>query len=275
MQLPSSSYGKHRVLNALRHWSPLIVLSLLANVGFLYLFAFLIAVAKPAATEKSRIHVRLIQNQPQAKMESLASKVPEPAEPVKSQDKAVKKTKPEAPKPTIKPPPPKKVVQVKKPEPPPPPQEKLDEPAEPVEVSKNEIPEPATQESAEVNEQNTTLPIASLLLPPQAPIVADVVPLFRLTRMPKVVDYNLETLKRFYPEEERDFGKEATVEAMILVDENGNILEVEILKSAGTRFDAAAKKALLSNALVIQPGYVGDKPVASRVPIPITFNLTE
>jgi TonB family protein len=93
--------------------------------------------------------------------------------------------------------------------------------------------------------------------------------------MPKVVNYNLETLKRYYPKEERDFGKEATVEALILVDENGDIVEVEIIKSAGARFDAAAKKALLSKALVIQPGYVGNQPVASRVPIPITFNLTD
>ena len=123
----------------------------------------------------------------------------------------------------------------------------------------------------------TSEPIETPNIPSQVqePATPDPVPLFRLTRMPKILNYNLETLKRYYPDEERDFGQEATVEALILVDENGEIVEVEIIKSAGARFDAAAKKALLSKTLVIQPGYIGDKPVASRVPIPITFNLTD
>lgn len=274
MQPLNTSYGKLRVLKALRHWSPLIILSLIANVGLLYVFVFLIAVAEPIATEKNRINVRIVQSQPQESKVSPKPKVPDPVKPPKAKDKVVKKTKPTPPKPEMKPAPPEKVVQAKIAEPPPPPPQKPDEPAKTIEVTEKEVPESLNHEQVEVNDQDKKPSIASVS-PPQAPIVSDVVPLFRLTRMPKVVDYNLETLKRFYPEDERDFGKEATVEAMILVDENGDIREVEILKSAGASFDAAAKKALLSKALVIQPGYIGNKPVASRVPIPITFNLTE
>jgi TonB family protein len=92
--------------------------------------------------------------------------------------------------------------------------------------------------------------------------------------MPKRLAYDPQTLKRFYPKKERDFGREATVEAMILVDEHGEVVDVHITKSAGASFDAAAKKALLSKLVTVQPGFIGDTPVASWVTIPITFNLT-
>lgn len=262
MQQPQQTQGFLEALNAIRHWGPMVVLSFIVNVGLLNLFVMLIAIHDPIATEKSRLHVRLVQNTEQPQTQP-----PKPTP--KSEPKPKPKSKPKPkPKPkVVKSPPP--VVKPK--QPPPEPQK----PKEVVDVAVN--PEPThNAETPDAIDQSQPEPIAtSQPVPSQAPVVAKIVPLFRLTRMPKVVDYNLETLKRFYPEEEREFGKEATVEAMILVDENGKIVDIDIIKSAGARFDEAAKKALLSNALVIEPGYIGDKPVASRVPIPITFNLSD
>jgi protein TonB len=268
MQPVELSHRDRGLLKPLQHWGPVVLLSIILNVGLLHLFVLLIAMHEPVATEKSRLHVRLLQNTSQ---EPIAPPKPAPPKPVKKppepKPKVVHKTQPEKPKPVVKPPPPKQIVKANKP--PPQPDTPEESPEAPVEPA-----EDLNEEPVNVQEAKPALLATSQPIPSQAPTVAEIVPLFRLTKMPKVVDYNLETLKRFYPEEERGFGKEATVEAMILVDENGKIVEIEIIKSAGARFDAAAKKALLSNALEIQPGYIGDKPVASRVSIPITFNLT-
>lgn len=275
MQPPKHSHRNPGVLSILQHWSPVVFLSLVVNFALLKLFVFLITIAEPVAAEKNRLNVRLVQTVSQE--QSVPPKpMPTPVKPLEPKKKEPKKPelnkRTEKPKPAFKPPLPAKIVQAKNPEPPPPKSEQF---IDPIKASKNQADESPTQEQAKISEPTEVQPVITPSLAPQAPMVVDVMPLFRLTRMPKVLDSNLEILKRFYPEEERDFGKEATVEAMILVDENGEVAEVEIIKSAGARFDAAAKKALLSKALVIRPGYIGDKPVASRVQIPITFNLTD
>jgi TonB family protein len=277
MQQPQQTHGILGALNAVQHWGPMVVLSLIVNVGLLKLFLLLIAIHDPVATEKSRLHVRLVQNtaQPQTPIQTPTPKLtPKPPEPIKKPLKPKPKPKPkpqpkvvQSPQPVVKSPPP--VVKPK--QPPPEPQK----PEEVVAVAVNSAPTDVAEPPVEIEQKQPEQVVMNQPVRSQAPEVAKIVPLFRLTRMPKVVDYNLETLKRFYPEEEREFGKEATVEAMILVDENGKIVDIDIIKSAGARFDEAAKKALLSNALVIEPGYIGDKPVPSRVPIPITFNLTD
>ena len=269
MQSEKQNYEYPGFYSALQHWGPLVFLSLLVNFSLLKLFAVLIAITEPVATEKSRLNVHLVQPAPQEQI--MLKKRPEPAKLPEPEKQAPRKTPPkpvESIKPVVKPSVPKSIVQTKKPQPPSVPEKYI----ELVKLPNEEFELPA-QEQAKVSEPEEEQ--RATTLSPQALMVADVVPLFRLTRMPKVVNFNSETLKRFYPEEERDFGKEATVEAMILIDENGDIVEVDIIKSAGARFDAAAKKVLLSKALVIRPGYIGDKPVASRVPIPITFNLTD
>ena len=262
MQHPLIKPDQRSNVKTVRHWILPVLLSLIINVGILQLLVVMLATLEPVATEYSRIDVRLLLNPKQEPPPLPVAKTPEPV------------VKPPEPKP--KPvPPPQKVVKTL----PPLPKKTLEPPApEPPKdiAASQEAPADARTEAdpfeaSIVNEAPKPVTIVTTSPQPKN----EVIPLFRLTRMPKIVDYNLDTLKRFYPEEERDFGKEATVEAMILVDENGDVVEVEIIKSAGERFDAAAKKALLSKALVIQPGYIGDRPVASRVPIPITFNLTD
>jgi TonB family protein len=277
------------MLSTLRHWSPAIFLSLIANFGSLKLFEYLIATAETAAPEKNRLNVHLVQATPQEQIappKSTPKSTPKPTpttkpiimpEPVKSpepgkrvSEKPAPKKPLQKPKSPVKPPAPKKVAQAKKNQPP----RKSEESSESIKTPTHDKEEHSVQQQVKMSKPEEEQSALSPPPVPQAPRIADVVPLFRLTRPPKMVSFNPETLERFYPEEEREFGKEATVEAMIEVDESGNIVEVEIIKSAGARFDAAAKKVLLSKALVIQPGYIGDEPVVTRVSIPITFNLT-
>jgi TonB family protein len=260
------------MLSALRHWSPAVFLSLIANYGILKLFVYVLAMAEPVAPERNRLNVHLVQTTPQERiMPSIPAPIATPEPEKRASEKPAPKKQLQKPKPAVNPPPPKKAVQVRKTQPP----QKSEEFNEFIKFLADEMDEHPIQDQVKVSKPEDEQAIISPPPAPQAPRIADVVPLFRLTRPPKMVGFNPETLKRFYPEEEREFGKEATVEAMIEVDENGNVVEVEIIKSAGARFDAAAKKALLSKALIISPGYVGDKPVVTRVPIPITFNLTD
>jgi protein TonB len=267
-QRVTSTDNPASLLKTIQHWAPQLVLSIIINLALLKLFLFLIATSEPVATEKSRLHVRLVQNTPQEKI--LPPKPPEPPKKlVKPKPKPkVVKPQPEKPKPVVKPPPPKRIVKAESPPPPEPdkPEPPREAPTEP--VVEEAMVEPEVAEPIQQEPLTTPQPIVS-----KAPVVAETVPLFRLTRMPKKVYYDLEILERFYPEEERLLGKEATVEAMILVDKNGKIADIDIIKSAGTRFDEAAKKALLSNALVIEPGYIGDKPVATHVRISVPFDL--
>jgi TonB family protein len=260
----------------LQHWSPVVLLSIAANVALLQLFVWLIAVKDFKTPQPNSISVLLTHNSQQ---QSVPTPIPETANKTPIKKPIVKKTQVKTTQAkklkAVKPPPKKTLPAVKKvPDVPP-------EPAEPEEVTPTEIVEqPVESQQAEVNvdskpkeAQNDDNPQSRQ--EPLAPVAIEAVPLFRLTRMPKRLDYDRDALKRFYPREERDFGKVATVEAMILVDEHGDVVDVQIVKSAGANFDAAAKKALLSKLVTVQPGYIGDKPVPSWVPIPITFSLTD
>jgi len=241
-------------------------MSLAVNIVLLQLFAWFLAVKELNVPQQNAIAVLLVSKVSQKQ------KVPvvhsEPSKKPLVRKELAKKSLPEKIKSAT---PPKKAVQVVKPAPP----SKQDEPKapEPVEVAQ---PTPPQQNAVEVSEQEEELTSEQQPLQKSpTPAAIEAVPLFRLTRMPKRLGYDPEALKRFYPKEERDFGKVATVEAMILVDEHGDVVDVHIVKSAGANFDAAAKKALLSKLVTVQPGYVGDTPVASWVPIPITFSLTD
>ena len=277
MPTPKSikSSGEALLLKKLQHWSPAWILSLVANLLLLQLFVWLVTAEPFSSPKSSPIAVLLIPSAPQrqAPPAEKPHQIP-PPKPIERKA-IVKKKPPETVKP-VKPAKKKAVKVAKKPDPPPKPVEPIIEP--PREIVETEQPEQPQQTVAkQVNEltQEQNNESSQPQQQPPSPPVIKAVPLFRLTRMPKRLDYDPEALKRFYPKEERDFGKVATVQAMILVDENGDVVDVHIVKSAGANFDAAAKKALLSKLVTVQPGYIGDKPVASWVPIPITFSLTD
>jgi TonB family protein len=95
----------------------------------------------------------------------------------------------------------------------------------------------------------------------------DIVPLAEVTRMPQF----LNRIEPYYPEDERNAGKEALVITEIVVDTRGRILEVSIIKSGGAEFDQAVLNSINKSSFV--PGYVDGSPVVVRLQIPFRFNL--
>lgn len=78
-----------------------------------------------------------------------------------------------------------------------------------------------------------------------------------------------------YPELAKKVGLEGLVVVGVLIDEKGNPMKTEILKSAGVNigFDEAAQDAVM--AVKWKPAKQRDKPVKVWVSIPVRFKLTE
>ena len=171
----------------------------------------------------------------------------------------------EVPPPTVQPkqhPPPKSAIPKAR-EPPRPP-----EPL--VAPSTNENPDftlPATDpppEAAPAEAEAT--PTSAVETPvPAAPIKVE--PLFRLTRLPDFGDAT--TLK--YPASEKNRGREGTVIAEFVIDEQGAVRDIKILRSAGALFDQAVIDELSKTAF--RPAYIGKHPVAARFRRPFEFKL--
>ena len=237
------------------------IISVLLNAAFLYVFTWLLVVHDYKVPEKSAISVLLV-NTAKLPSQAVIQKEPQPEfKPNKIVDKKVETVKSA---PQKKQPPKKQVVQNT---------EKAIPEIKPEPVRKNEeqpeIDQLSMVNNSELKEEQRT-EIYPLLEEKPIEQTVNVMPLFRLTRMPKIMEYDLEG---YYPKEELDFGREAIVLASVLLDANGDVLEVDIIESAGNRFDEAAKDALFAKKIKIQPGFVGDEPVASRVRIPVKFEI--
>ena len=117
--------------------------------------------------------------------------------------------------------------------------------------------EPANTESAPVPAVETPVALAS----------TKVEPLFRLTRLP---DFgNATTLK--YPAAEKNRGREGKVVAEFVIDEQGAVRDIKILKSAGTLFDQAVTDEL--SKMTFSPPYIGERAVAARFRREFQFKL--
>lgn len=249
------------IVRMLKHWSPSFVVSLVANVLLLYVFAWLLAVDEHKAPNKSAIKVYLAK-----KAEPVPVEKPVKPKPLKPKKKIVKKI--QKPKELLKPKPP-----VKKP------QKTILKPIQKVEKIIEPTPVVEQVEKLQVveTEKNTPDEVPEITQPPvpekpQAEKIQKFVPFFRMTRRPKyIVDSDL--LNSYYPDEEKEFGREATVEVVVVVDGNGEIIKIDIAKSAGEKFDFAAKQAFFDKVVLVQPGYIEDEAVTSRVVIPITFEI--
>jgi len=77
--------------------------------------------------------------------------------------------------------------------------------------------------------------------------------------------------KIVYPEAAKKAGLEGRVYVKAYIDENGNVVHSEILKSAGSILDSAALKAVEETKFI--PGKQRGKPVKVQVAIPIIFRL--
>ena len=76
-----------------------------------------------------------------------------------------------------------------------------------------------------------------------------------------------------YPFRARELGKEGTVLLQITIDELGRLVDVEVLKQAGSGFDEAALQAVRSSTF--KPARRNGRPVLCKARLPIVFQLKE
>lgn len=76
-----------------------------------------------------------------------------------------------------------------------------------------------------------------------------------------------------YPFEMRRAGLNGEVVLRFVVDTNGDVRDVEVMRSSQREFEAAAIQAVLK--WKYRPGRKGGKAVATRMQIPIVFNLND
>ena len=75
-----------------------------------------------------------------------------------------------------------------------------------------------------------------------------------------------------YPQTAKDQGIQGKVMIKTIIDENGNVVETEILESVNADCDKAAMDAI--NKTKFTPGIKDNKPVKAEVTIPIMFKLS-
>ncbi len=75
-----------------------------------------------------------------------------------------------------------------------------------------------------------------------------------------------------YPDVARRAGLEGDVFVLMIVDENGDVIDARVVKSTNPIFNDAALKAV--RQWKFKPGYQRDKPVKVRIMQPIHFRLT-
>ncbi len=87
-------------------------------------------------------------------------------------------------------------------------------------------------------------------------------------------DEVLAGLRRLYPETERRAGREGDVLVMIHIGADGSVGSVDVVRSAGPAFDAAARK--VGEMMRFSPARgLSGAPVPVRLPQPIQFRLTD
>jgi len=94
-----------------------------------------------------------------------------------------------------------------------------------------------------------------------------------LSRIPQLVNLSdlRAILQRFYPEEARSQGREGTVVLDIHINTDGHVTAVDIVKSGGSDFDAAAEKAVM--LLRFTPAFLGSQRVGVKMRQAIQFKL--
>jgi protein TonB len=74
-----------------------------------------------------------------------------------------------------------------------------------------------------------------------------------------------------YPEELRRDGVKGLVAVRVMIDESGNVTEASISKSSHAGFEQAALTAI--RGWKFKPASKGGAPVASKVVVPLVFNV--
>ena len=164
-------------------------------------------------------------------------------------------------------------------QPPPAPAKTLPIPApEPAPVAKKVVHEKLeTVTPAPVNEAVTEPEEAAEQIPaqPAQPVASESaehamptpVPIFQVTQAPRF----LHREAPIYPEVMRAQGISGVVKVEALIDNEGRVRQVSVLKSAGEYFDEAARRAVLSSSFY--PAEIEGKPVAVLLRLPVKFGL--
>ncbi len=145
-------------------------------------------------------------------------------------------------------------------------------PAVPIPTEEEDVPEDETIE------ETTELNLAELPPPPPPPEddLSDESYQFVPYDEPPVMIGGMEALLRLleYPELARKAGIEGTVVIGVLVDEKGNTVKTQVLKSDATKlgFEEAAIKALMQ--MKWKPAKQRDKPVKVWISVPVRFKLS-
>lgn len=83
----------------------------------------------------------------------------------------------------------------------------------------------------------------------------------------------LASLKRYYPESERWAGREGRVEVILDLGTDGNVHGVQVSRSAGAAFDAAAEKVV--RKMIFEPALAKSIPVPARLKQVVEFRLSD
>jgi len=169
----------------------------------------------------------------------------------------VKPYKPKSEMPTIVEEVPPELEQIE--EPPPPPKPKLVVEVEESEATEEEEEEVEFAPTTEFNEWET----------PPPPKGEEVYEFYAVEIKPVVIKF----VEPVYPELARKAGIEGDVFVKALVDEEGNVIKTEVLKSSHPLFEKPALEAAAQ--FKFKPGYQRDRPVKVWVSIPFFFRLNQ
>lgn len=160
-----------------------------------------------------------------------------------------------------------------KPEPRPQPPKPLVKPLPPPPVLIAEKPLPTPQPVVEAPKPDPEPVPVPEVVPPPAPVVAEAPkPAPPPPIPPRPADY-LDNPKPPYPALSKRLGEEGVVRLNILVNPDGSVARLEIVKSSGyARLDESARKTVQSS-WKFEPARQAGKPVAAWVIVPIQFTL--
>ncbi len=174
------------------------------------------------------------------------------------------------------PPKPKKQPMPKKPvvkEPPPPPKPELSPQAKkiveevPPKTVEQEPEEKIVEKTEEAVKPAPAEPTPPMLIEPAEDALPNPVPIFKLTQAPRFLHRETPV----YPETMRTQGISGVVKLEALIDKEGRVTKVNILKSAGKHFDEAARRAIQASSFY--PAEVENEPVAVLLRLPVRFDL--
>ncbi|MCP4676328.1 MAG: energy transducer TonB [Deltaproteobacteria bacterium] len=257
-------------------WIPVVIVTCTMHIGFFYAGTNW-AESKPRTVyEPSRVEFRTVAPAPEPlpETEPEAEKIELPEPEKKPEIKVAKKTAPRTPKPNTSKPEPK-------------PAQAPSEPAKAVfGVTADSVSNSGSGVAIRVGntlakemEKKFTKPKEVTALPPapKGPVAAPApkpekkkikpVPVYELSKAPTFK----KKIEPKYPDKARRDGIEGTVQLEILIDENGRVRKVKVLKSPGHGLERAAIAAVSKSKF--HPGVINGKAVPVKIKIPYRFVL--